>query len=434
MRRGYLLFILTLILAFNYVDRFAMGILLEDIKADLSLTDTELGVLTGIAFALFYSVMGLPIARWADGGDRVRILTLTTTLWSAAVALCAAAAGFVQLLLARIGVAVGEAGCYGPALSLISDHYDRSERPRAVARFMLGIPLAMVIGYFAGGWINELFGWRMAFIAIGLPGLALAGLAWWTLQDPRSLPAENQPSKLNVQEQSVQEYLPASARGVLMALFRNGAYRHLLACFSIWGFFGYGVQQWQPAFFMRSYSIESGVLGTWLVLTVGLSGLAGTWFGGDIISKLAGEDEPRQLKIVALLYAAGAVTGSAVYLVPTVEGAMLALTVTTLLFAAGNGPLFAASQTLVAPRMRATSIAVMYFFCNLIGLGLGPLCVGALSDALSRNLGDESLRYALLVFSPGYLWCAWHLWRAAQQASVRDTLDCTSDRTERTLS
>lgn len=418
MRRGYLLFMLTLILAFNYVDRFAMGIVLEDIKADLALTDTELGVLTGIAFALFYSVMGIPLARWADRGDRIRILTVTATLWSGAVALCAAAAGFVQLLLARIGVAVGEAGCYGPALSLISDHYGRAERPRAVARFMLGIPLAMVIGYFAGGWLNELFGWRITFIAIGLPGLALAGLTWWTLRDPRSLRTERQSAELNVHEHS-----PATARGVLVALFRNGAYRHLLACFSIWGFFGYGVQQWQPAFFMRSYDVESGVLGTLLVLSVGLSGLAGTWFGGEIIAKLAGEDERRQLKIVALLYASGAITGSAVYVAPTLEVSMLALTVTSLLFSAGNGPLFAASQTLVAPHMRATSIAVMYFFCNFIGLGLGPLCVGAFSDVLSRTVGGESLRYALLAFSPGYFWCAWHLWRAAQEACVRDTLD-----------
>lgn len=425
MRRGYLLLILTLLLAFNYIDRFAMGILLEDIKADLGLSDTQLGILTGIAFALFYSVMGLPIARWADRGDRVRILTLTASLWSAAVALCGAATGFVQLLLARIGVAVGEAGCYGPALSLISDHYGRSERPRAVARFMLGIPIAMMVGYFAAGWINELYGWRTAFVAIGLPGLVLAAIAWRTLRDPRSLPAESRPSTAALQRQ-----VPATARSVLVALFSNGAYRHLLACFSIWGFFGYGVQQWQPAFFMRSYSIESGLLGTWLVLAVGVSGLLGTWFGADLVSRLAGADESRQLKIVAVLYATGAVSGSAIYLVPTLESAMLALTVTSLLLAAGNGPLFAASQTLVAPHMRATSIAVMYFFCNLIGLGLGPLGVGALSDALNSKLGEESLRYALLVFSPGYFWCAWHLWRAAQEASDRDTLDYTSEQTE----
>jgi MFS transporter, Spinster family, sphingosine-1-phosphate transporter len=162
-----------------------------------------------------------------------------------------------------------------------------------------------------------------------------------------------------------------------------------------------------------------------LVLAVGLSGLVGTWFGGEVIAKLAGGDERRQLKMVALLYAGGAVTGSVVYVVPTLEVSMLALTVTSLIFAAGNGPLFAASQTLVAPHMRATSIAVMYFFCNLIGLGLGPLCVGALSDSLSRNLGDEALRYALLVFSPGYLWCAWHLWRAAQETRVHDTWEDT---------
>lgn len=409
MDRRYLLVLLTVILAFNYVDRFAMGLLVEDIKRDLALSDTQLGLLTGLAFALFYSVMGLPIARWADRGDRVTILSLTTALWSAAVALCGIAANFGQLLAIRIGVAVGEAGCYSPALSLLSDHYDRSERPRAVARFMLGIPLAMIIGYFVAGWINELYGWRVTFVVIGLPGLILAALAYWTLTEPRR----------GLDRAEVANSVPTEPlRSVCRTLYANIAYRHLLLCFSIWGFFGYGIMQWQPAFFIRSYGIDTGALGTWLVIVAGFGGLAGTWAGGELAARYAANNERRQLLTVAVVYALLAISGAAVYLAPTIEWAFAALAITSIGGAGASGPLFAASQTLVPPHMRATSIAVMYFFCNLIGLGLGPLAVGALSDALQPALGRESLRYALLAFAPGYLWCAWHLWRAGQAAEA----------------
>src|SRR5688500_7120279 len=151
-QRNYLLALLTTILAFNYVDRLALGLLLEDIKADLALTDTQLGFLTGIAFALFYAVMGVPIARWADRGNRVTITALTTALWSVAVALSGMAGSFVQMMLIRVAVAVGEAGCQPPALSLLSDHFTRAERPRAISRYLLGWPLALLVGNVAAGW------------------------------------------------------------------------------------------------------------------------------------------------------------------------------------------------------------------------------------------------------------------------------------------
>src|SRR5688500_3715382 len=174
--KQYLLAVLLVVLASNYVDRLALGLLLQDIKVDLSLSDTQLGLLSGIAFALFYSVMGIPIARWADCGNRVTIITLTTALWSAAVALCGLAGSFGQLMLIRIGVAVGEAGCIPPAHSLIADYFTRAERPRAVSIYMLGASFAVVIGYFGAGWLNEFYGWRVTFMLLGLPGLVLAAL------------------------------------------------------------------------------------------------------------------------------------------------------------------------------------------------------------------------------------------------------------------
>src|SRR5262245_16277442 len=183
--KRYLLVLLTAIMVCNYVDRLALGLLLQDIKVDLELSDTQLGFLTGIAFAVFYAVMGIPIARWADRGNRVTIIWVTSALWSVAAALCGYAANFVQLLLARIAVGVGEAGCMPASQSLISDYFSRSERPRALSIFMLGIPISVVIGYFAAGWFNELYGWRATYIILGLPAVALALVTGLTLREPR---------------------------------------------------------------------------------------------------------------------------------------------------------------------------------------------------------------------------------------------------------
>ncbi|ATE65790.1 hypothetical protein CMV14_16435 [Rhizorhabdus dicambivorans] len=272
--RHYLLGLLLVILAFNYVDRLALGLLLQDIKTDLALSDTQLGLLSGIAFAAFYAVMGIPIARWADRGDRVVIITITAALWSVMVALCGTATSFVQLVLIRVGVAIGEAGCIPPAHSLIADHFDRASRPRAVAIYMLGAPLALVIGNLGAGWLNELYGWRTTFILLGVPGLALAILAFLTLREPRRGAVARAMSKTGAGTEP-------SMVAVLRVLWSSHAFRHLLVCFSVISFFGYGLLQWQPAFFMRSFGFQSGELGGWFALVWGGGGLVGTLAGGN---------------------------------------------------------------------------------------------------------------------------------------------------------
>jgi len=195
MYRRYLLAVLLLIQAFNAVDGLTLGIVLQNIKLDLHLTDTQLGFLSGIAFALFYGVMGIPIARWADRGNRITIIATTTALWSVAVSLCGVAANFTQLLLIRVFVAVGEAGCIPPAQSLIADYFPRAERPRAIGIYMLGGSVSVVIGYTLAGWLNQLYGWRATFIMIGLPGVALAALARFTLREPRIARSEGTPAE-----------------------------------------------------------------------------------------------------------------------------------------------------------------------------------------------------------------------------------------------
>jgi predicted MFS family arabinose efflux permease len=407
--RKALLGILMAIYVANHLDRVALGLLLEEIKHDLVLTDTQLGLLSGLAFALFYAVMGLPIARWADRGNRVTIISVTAGLWSVAVVLCGAAGNFVQLLLARVCVGIGEAGCVPPAHSLIADYFSRAERPRATSLYTLSGSIAFIIGYFATGWLNQVFDWRMVFAIIGLPGIALAAIAWFTLKEPRTgLPM---PSG---RQADAHEPVPP-VREVLVTLARIPAFRHLLVCFSIWYFFGYGLMQWQPTFFIRSHGLDTGMIGTVFALIIGVAGVVGTLVGGELATRLAAGNERRQLHFGACAFVIFAIFTGCAFLAPSAGLAFAALAVANLGGNLAHGPMLSTIQTLVPPRMRAMSMAIIYLFANMIGLGLGPLAAGMLSDGLVPMFGAESLRYALLALCPGYFWAALHLWLASRK-------------------
>lgn len=412
--KHYALVLLMIIYAANYVDRQALGLLAQDIKVDLDLSDTQLGLLTGIAFAVFYAVMGIPMARWADRGNRVTIIALTTGLWTLAVAACSFAANFVQLLLIRVGVAVGEAGAMPPANSLIPEYFSRVERPRAVAFYLLGNPISVVVGYFGAGWISELYGWRAAFLAMALPGLILAPLAWFTLREPRA-------RKLHAAAVGAQRAAVNSAAPSLLEVFRTlwalKSFRHLLFGFSIVYFFGMGIIQWQPAFFIRSHGVSTGELGTWFALIWGAGGIAGTYLGGELATRMAPNDEARQLKGLGIMLSAYGLVSVCIYLVPSKELALAILAIAAFGNNMNAGPLFAVIQTLVAERMRAQAFAIIFFFANLIGYGFGPLLTGVMSDALRAGFGEESLRYALIAISPGYCWASWHLWQASKSVA-----------------
>jgi predicted MFS family arabinose efflux permease len=385
-------------------------LVLQDIKRDLRLSDTQLGFMTGIAFALFYSMLGVPLARWADSGNRITIITLTTAVWSVMVALCGWAVRFPQLMLIRIGVGVGEAGCIPPAQSLMADHFTREERPRASAIYQLGVPLSFVVGYFVAGWINQLYGWRTMFVWLGLPGLVLSVLVWFTLQEPRRGRSVDAPLSTG----GVAQSSAPSFKDVCVFLWRNSTFRHLLLAYSVMYFFGYGILQWQPTFFIRSFGMSTGSLGTWFAVVFGGFGFAGTYWGGHMASRYAKGDERLQLRAISVMYCVLAVLSFSVYLCSNMYLALALLAV----FAFGQysiaGPLLATIQTLIPERMRATAIAIIYLFANLIGMGLGPLAAGMMSDALRPAAGDESLRYSLLILSPGYFWVAWHMARASK--------------------
>lgn len=426
--KPYFLLVVAVILAFNDVDRWVLGLVQQDIQVDLSLSDTQLGFLSGIAFALFYAVMGLPIARWADRGNRAVIIGTTTALWSLAVMLCGLARNFTQLLLIRVGVAVGEAGCIPPAHSLIADTFERSERPRAMARYMMiGGPLGLVIGYFLGGWLNEFYGWRATFMLLGLPGAALGLLAWLTLREPR----RGQLTSAALAELHSGALLPVipTLSEVRAVLWANRTFRRLLMCVSLVYFFAAGLSQWQPAFFIRTYHMQTGELGTWFAVIYGIAGVLGTFGGGEWAARRAGNNESLQLRAIAAMYCGFGVIAPLVYLAPNKYWAFALTGVANLGVNMANGPLFATIQTLVPERMRATAIATIYMFANLIGLGLGPLAAGALSDWLRPLYGEDSLRYALLAMFPGYFWAAWLVWRASRSV-MRDVQPTRSQQNE----
>jgi MFS family permease len=416
--RSYLLGVLLVIYAFTWADRSALGLLLQDIKVDLALSDTQLGFLSGIAFALFYSIMGIPIARYADRGNRVAVIATTMLVCSAMVTLCGMAGSFAQLLLIRVGVGIGEAGCIPPAHSLIADYFARAERARAAARYMLGGALSVVIGYFVTGWLNELYGWRATFMLLGLPGLVLAPLAWFTLKEPRR--AKRAESSTMIAASSV---LAPGFREVWATLWAKRSFRHLLLSYAVMAFFAQGIAKWQPAFFMRSHGLETGELGTWFAVIYGAATALGIYVGGEWASRRAAHDERLQLKVIAVVKCSLGVIGFFVYFSPNPYLAFGLMALVAVVGATAFGPLLATIQTLVPERMRATSIALIYLFANLIGMGLGPLATGFLSDMFRPWAGDESLRYALLALCPGYLWVAWHTWEASRTVT-RDLEDC----------
>ena len=404
--RNYLLLLLATILAFNGLDGTALGLVLPNIKSALYLTDTELGLLTGIAFSLFYSTVGIPIGRWADRGDRVVIIALTTALWGVMVMWIGSARSFGELLIARVGVAVGEAGCVPAAYSLIADYFAREERPRAVSSYLLGGVLSVILGYLAAGWLSYHYGWRAMFVFLGIPSLIVAPVAWWTLSEPRRY--KQQAFRLDARGQA-----PGMLH-VIEVLWQNRTFRYLLAVTSLNALFGSGIGVWQPSFFSRSYGFRPEALGLFFATVYGIGGAIGLYLGGYLTSRYAAGNERLQLRVFALCNASFGLLSAFIYLSRDSIVSVVLLGLAVVGGALENGPIFATAQTVVPDRMRAISISVIYLFANLLGAGVGPLVVGTLSDWLNAYFGAESLRYALLAMCPGYFVAGWMLWRASR--------------------
>lgn len=409
--RTYLVALLALILTLNGLDAYAIGIVLPDIKDALRLSDSQLGLLTGIAFTLFYSTLGVPIARWADRGNRAVIIAIATALWSIMVMLVGTARTFGQLLLIRIGVAIGESGCAPASYSLISDVFSRDERPRAIGNYLLGSSLSSVVGYIVAGVLSHSYGWRVMFLVLGLPGIVVAPIAWLTLAEPRKSVRKTPATAV------VRADMPAIG-DVGRSLWSNRTFRGILAMTCINAFFASGIVTWQPSFYMRSYHFNAEQLGFILAVVNGICSLAGTYLGGRLAARYVRSNESLQLRIIAGLNVVLSINMILAYVTnnPYISFALSGFG----MFVMGLeiGPLYSAIQTVVPERMRAVASSIQYLFGNLIGVGIGPLMVGVISDALAGTFGNESLRYALLAMSPGFLWGADRLRRAARTVAA----------------
>ncbi len=389
-RAYYALFVLTIVYSFNFIDRQLLAILQESIKAELLLSDSQLGLLTGFAFALFYVTAGIPIARWADAGNRRNIVALAVFVWSFMTALSGFVQNYLQLLLARIGVGVGEAGGSPPSHSMISDLFPAERRASALGFYSTGVSIGILFGFLMGGWLNEFFGWRVAFLVVGVPGILLALVVRFTLVEPRR----------GLSEARGDNPEPVPVGDVVKLLWARRSFRHMAWAGALSAFAGYSVANWSASFMIRSYGMSTGELGTWLALIIGVGGAVGVFGGGLLADKLARRDVrwymwlPALAGVVSLPFAAG------VYLVDNAYGSLLLMIVPAIQSNVFLGNTLAVSHSLVGLRMRAMASAILFFIFNLVGLGAGPWSVGFLSDQLAPSLGEESLRYAMLALVP----------------------------------
>lgn len=401
-RANVVLALLLLAYIFNFLDRQILGILLEPIKADLQFTDSELGVLTGPAFALVYSLVGVPLAVVADRTSRSGVITAALVAWSGFTAMCGLATNFWQLFLFRLGVGLGEAGGVAPSYALIADHFPPERRGRALAIFSLGVPIGLGAGAILGSWIASTFDWRVAFIAMGVAGIILAPIFKYVVRDRPRVPGSSAPSI-----RDLGATFPAIAKKPSFWLMAFGA--------SLSSLCGYGLATWVASILIRSFGMSLVGAGQFLGSLLLIGGTAGVFMGGWLADRLGTRDRRWYAwlptiawLITAPLYAAGLMADdlTLVWLLLLVPNALNILWL---------GPVTTAVQHLAPQQMRATASGAFLLINNLIGLGVGPLLIGTLSDRLRETYGADSLRVAALVVLVFYLVAAVLMYLASRK-------------------
>ena len=424
----YAMFLLLGIYIVNFLDRQVVNILAEPIKNDLGLADWQLGLMSGLAFAVFYTFLGIPIARMAERKNRAFIIGGAVAVWSGFTALCATATNFAQLIFYRIGVGVGEAGCTPPAHSLIADYAPKEKRASALAFYSMGTPIGSLLGLVMGGIIADAYGWRTAFLVAGAPGLIFAVLAFFTLKEPRRFLSEH--------AEKVRMANTATFGQTMAYLGKRPTFWFIAFAAAIKAFIGYGHAPFTASFFLRNHTAEVamladgfglksvGFLGLALGLISGTAGAIGSWVGGWIADKYG----KRDLRAYMVAPAVASLITIPVYITAvTIDSAAVALFVLAIDAFLGTlwyGPVYGTGQSVVPPHMRATAAAILLFIINLIGLGLGPLAVGILSDYLNKGMGlgsAEGVRWALIVsamFGLVAFTCFWLARRTIREDTV----------------
>jgi MFS family permease len=399
--RSYVLAVLVLVYTFNFIDRQIVGILAVPIKTELHLSDSQLGMMGGLAFALFYTLLGIPIARLADRVSRTGIMTVALAVWSLMTAVCGLTQSFTQLFLARVGVGVGEAGGVAPAYSLICDYFPSKERARALSVYSFGIPIGSALGIALGGFITSLMSWRMAFFIVGSAGLLITPLLKLTVREPLRGALDNLHAARD--DRSGRAASSSSLLEVMALLARKPSFWGLslgAACASM---MGYGLFFWAPSLLVRSFHL------TLLHASLGygglvlLGGMFGIWFGGVLADRYGEKRRAMYAFVPAIAFLATVPFYVVGVLSTTLWISFLVLLVPTALGLAWLGPVLAAIQHLVPAHMRATASALFLFINNLIGIGLGTTLIGVVSDTMRVRFGAESLRYAILAGTGFYL-------------------------------
>jgi MFS family permease len=415
--RLYVVWLLCVVYLFNHVDRQILAILIQPIKTEFDLSDTDLGLLGGVAFALFYSTLGIPIARYADRGNRKNIIAASLALWSLFTALTGLARTFWHLLLARVVVGIGEAGCSPPAYSIISDYFEPKRRATAISIYSLGVSGGAIVGLLVGGQLAEAYGWRTAFYVLGLPGVGLAVVVALTLREPPR--GWSDPRGLSVPP-------PAPLRTVVAALWGKRSFRDLSIAAALHAFVAYGVAGFYSAFLIRSHDLGLAQAGRWLAFATIVGGLSGTFLGGklaDLFTNRSG-DARWQLRLPAVTLLLNLPVGVLLYLTSDVRLVMLLLTLNIALGSVYLAPTVATTQRLVGLRERALAASILFFVLNLIGLGLGPIATGHVSDTLREYFLDrgvdnatasgDGLRYSMLLMLAANVGSAIFYLRAAR--------------------
>ncbi|RYF98772.1 MAG: MFS transporter, partial [Caulobacteraceae bacterium] len=382
------LWLLVLAYTFNFIDRTIISTIGEAIKVDLKLTDTQLGLLGGLAFALLYTTLGIPIARLAERRSRINIITIAIVVWSLFTALCGMANSFVQLMLFRVGVGVGEAGLSPPAHSLISDYFEPQKRASALSIYSFGIPLGTMFGAVAGGWIAQNLDWRMAFMLVGLPGIIVAILLKVFVKEPPRgysdrLVADQVADvpRLEGDETAPPVHAkPPSIMAVAKRIFGKWGFFHMVAGITMASFAGYGTGQYSAPYFIRMFGLDLATVGLIFGVVGGIAAGIGTLMGGfltDWAAKKSG-------RWYALVPAIGLLIACPLYiLVYTRDDWKLAaglLLIPGIFHYTYLGPTFGVIQNAVSLRMRATATALLFFVLNLIALGFGPPFCGWVID------------------------------------------------------
>ena len=413
--RTYALVILTLAYTSSYLDRTIVGAVAEHIKQDLQLSDTQLGLLTGFSFALFYATLGVPIAVLSDRMNRRNIVATAVTVWSVMTACCGLAANYTQLVFARIGVGIGEAGSSPQSHSMIADMYAPHERSRALGFYALGVYLGGMLGFLIGAPLAEAWGWRSVFFVVGLPGLIIAALIYFTIEEPKRGLADGRVVEER-KAQSLAETM-AAMRAAFAFIWKSAACRHVIIGLTLTSFVGYGGVMFAASFLKRTHGISGMEIGLVLGPIVGILGGSGALLGGYLADRLSRNDKRWNAWVIAVAKAFAAPLVLGFYLSDNFTVALAFYLPASVLGAFYLGPSFAMVQSVAPLSMRSTVSAIMLFMLNLIALGLGPLAVGVLSDFLKPAYDQDSLRYALMMTSLLNLWAAYHYYVAGKAYS-----------------